>query len=62
MLKKKQLQWTPEAETTFVDLKQPMTQTPVLILPYFNQPSVVEADACATGVGDATSKTSCFSQ
>jgi len=28
-----------------------MTQTPVLILPNFDAPFVVETDACATGIG-----------
>jgi hypothetical protein len=51
MLRKKQFRWTLEAETTFHQLKQAMTQTLVLVLPDFTQPFEVETDACATGVG-----------
>ena len=42
---------SPEADQAFATLKQAMTHTPVLLLPDFNQPFIVETDACATGVG-----------
>jgi len=51
LLRKKQFLWTPEATAAFCALKQAMTQTPVLQLPDFSQPFVVETDACATGIG-----------
>jgi len=51
LLRKKQFLWTTEATAAFCALKQAMTQTPVLQLPDFSQPFVVETDACATGIG-----------
>ena len=51
LLKKKQFQWNSEATTAFEALKQAMTTTPVLALPNFSAPFIVETDACATGVG-----------
>jgi len=51
LLKKKQFAWSPAAELAFTTLKQAMTQTPVLVLPNFDDPFVVETDACATGIG-----------
>ena len=51
LLKKKQFQWTAAATEAFQALKQAMSQTPVLILPDFSLPFVVETDACAHGVG-----------
>ena len=51
LLKKKQFAWSPAAESAFRALKHAMTQTPVLILPNFDAPFVVETDACATGIG-----------
>jgi hypothetical protein len=50
-LKKKQFDWSPAAEMAFTALKTAMTQTPVLVLPNFNDPFVVETDACTTGIG-----------
>ena len=51
LLKKKQFLWTAAATEAFQALKQAMSQTPVLILPDFSLPFVVETDACAHGVG-----------
>jgi len=51
LLRKKQFIWTTEATSAFNALKQVMAQTPVLQLPDFNQPFVVETDACSTGIG-----------
>lgn len=51
LLKKGELHWTTEATTTFVALKTTMVNTPVLALPGFNLPFVVETDACDQGLG-----------
>jgi len=51
LLRKKQFIWTIEATPAFNALKQAMAQTPVLQLPDFTQPFVVETDACSTGIG-----------
>lgn len=51
LLKKKQFQWTPQAQEAFQRLKSAMVSTPVLALPNFSATFVVETDACATGIG-----------
>jgi len=51
LLKKKSFHWDSAADTAFQQLKSVLTQTPVLALPNFDIPFVVETDACATGVG-----------
>jgi len=51
LLKKQQFIWTTAADQAFQDLKHLMAHTPVLALPNFADPFVVETDACATGVG-----------
>ncbi|KAL0455650.1 UNVERIFIED_CONTAM: Retrovirus-related Pol polyprotein from transposon.6 [Sesamum latifolium] len=42
--------WSPEAEATFENLKKVMTNAPVLALPNFFKPFVVETDACGKGI------------
>jgi hypothetical protein len=48
---KKIWEWTKEAQQAFDKFKQAMIQTPVLALPYFELPFVVETDACENGIG-----------
>lgn len=43
--------WSPQVNSAFRALKQALVQAPVLALPNFTQDFVLEADACATGVG-----------
>jgi hypothetical protein len=51
LLKKSvQFQWTPTTETAFRTLQQALLDAPVLAVPDFTQPFVVETDACQTGV------------
>lgn len=51
LLKKGQFEWRKQAQEAFEALKRAMTQTPVLQLPDFKKPFVVETDACYHGVG-----------
>ena len=51
LLRHKQFQWNPKAQTTFDELKIAMSHTPVLTLPNFQEPFTVETDACADGIG-----------
>jgi hypothetical protein len=51
ILKLKQFTWSTQAQQAFETVKAAMTNTPVLALPDFKQPFVVETDACQDGVG-----------
>lgn len=51
LLKKDGFHWTLEAEKAFHNLKQAMTQAPVLILQDFSKLFVVEVDASGTSLG-----------
>ncbi|RLN25665.1 uncharacterized protein C2845_PM07G31520 [Panicum miliaceum] len=51
LLQKRQFQWTDQAEHAFLTLKSAMMTTPVLALPDFKEPFVIETDACDGGIG-----------
>ena len=51
LLKKEALCWTDAIEKAFIKLKQAITSAPVLALPNFTQPFVLETDASGIGIG-----------
>lgn len=46
LLKEDSFCWTEAADQAFIKLKQVITSVPVLALPIFSQPFVLETDAC----------------
>jgi hypothetical protein len=51
LLKKNSFQWSTQATEAFNQLKQAVTSPPVLRLPDFTLPFVIECDASGTGLG-----------
>ncbi|GAU25498.1 hypothetical protein TSUD_218700 [Trifolium subterraneum] len=51
LLKKEAYKWNEQAETTFQQLKTAVTSAPVLALPNFNEPFILETDASGIGIG-----------
>jgi len=51
LLKKGEFCWGPEAKLAFQHITQALISAPVLALPNFSQPFVVETDASAGGIG-----------
>jgi hypothetical protein len=51
LLKKGNYNWLPSHEQAFQDLKVALTTAPVLALPNFSEPFVLETDASGTGLG-----------
>ncbi|KAL2497297.1 Uncharacterized protein Adt_22847 [Abeliophyllum distichum] len=51
LLKKDEFGWNEVTEDAFQNLKVAMSTTPVLALSDFNQPSIIEIDACYGGIG-----------
>ena len=51
LLKKNSFQWSSEAEEAFNKLKLQMVTPPVLALPNFHQPFIIETDASGAGTG-----------
>jgi hypothetical protein len=51
LTKKDSFKWGMEAQKAFEELKQKLTSTPVLSLPDFSKPFVIECDASGVGLG-----------
>ena len=51
LLKKNSFQWSDSASQAFLQLKKAMTSTPMLVIPNFREPFVLETDASGSGIG-----------
>jgi hypothetical protein len=51
LLKKEQFRWSEAAEHSFIALKEALSSAPVLHLPNFSKPFLVDCDASGTGFG-----------
>ena len=49
--KREKVEWTPECEQAFQTLKKKLGEPPVLIVPDFSRPFVVQTDASNVGIG-----------
>ena len=50
-VKKNGFQWNEEQQLAFEEIKHKLTHSPVLALPDFSKPFVLEDDACGYGLG-----------
>jgi len=54
--RKKPFQWTPECEQAFTQLKTCLTTAPILAMPDWTKPFIVDTDASETGIGAVLSQ------
>ena len=59
MLKKGSFVWSPKSELALEQLNQAITRSPVLALPDFSKPFVVECGASGGGIGAVLMQDSC---
>jgi hypothetical protein len=52
LTKKGAFHWIEDSQQTFNKLKEVMSTCPILALPYFSQPFVLECDASGVGIGE----------
>lgn len=51
LTKKGKFLWNPRAQEAFETLKKKMVEAPILALPNFKEPFIIETDACMSGIG-----------
>ena len=56
LLKKNSFQWTSAAQKAFQHFKSTIAEAPVLKLPDFSQPFILETDASGVGIGAVLSQ------
>ncbi|KAH9735040.1 hypothetical protein KPL71_017615 [Citrus sinensis] len=56
LLRKGCFKWSEEADEAFTKLKQEITTTPILAMPDFTEPFIIETDASGDGIGAVLSQ------
>lgn len=56
LLRKGCFKWSEEVDEAFTKLKQEITTTPILAMPDFTEPFIIETDASGDGIGAVLSQ------